>query len=248
MASAPERQVWCLSQAQHTHSRHQVHNSTPKPVQGWGQGTISPEHGSGRVHPLAFPREPTGWHHQFLAVQDHPQLRKIDVAAPRGILTFFILLCLKKGSTTDQGGCERRSNRDTSKLMIKLLPLCLPWWYRTFSDDLTQLETEGMAAHLSVSTHRHLLRSALVPLPSPPPHSLTPEQASLPRVAVWLTRTAWGKATLELGGRSCSWTDQTQNCPTRVSWNEPLKCPTDLQPGKEQMISQVTTGFLKIAH
>lgn len=47
MASAPERQVWCLSQAQHTHSRYQVHNSTPKPVQGRGQSTISPEHGSG---------------------------------------------------------------------------------------------------------------------------------------------------------------------------------------------------------
>lgn len=92
---------------------------------------------------------------------------------------------------------------------------------------------EGTAAHLSVCAHRNLPRSVLVPLPFPSPHSLIPEQASLPLLALWLTRMAWGKAILELGERSCSWTHQAQNCTTKVSWNEALKCPTDLQPGNE---------------
>lgn len=85
----------------------------PKPVQGQGQSITSPEHGSGRVHPLACPQELTGRHHQVLAVQDQPQLRKMDVVPPRGILTLVISLCLKKASTTDQGGVRGEATEIT---------------------------------------------------------------------------------------------------------------------------------------
>lgn len=146
---------------------------------------MRPEHGSGWVHPLACPQGAHRVTPSVVGSAGSPPAQEHPHGSPRRDTD------TKKTLHHQPGGCERWSNRDTSK----------PWSNSFPSVFCAQTPSKVCAG------------------PSAFPFSLfpDPEQESLPLVAVWLTRMAWGKATLELGGRSCSWTEQTQNCTTKVS-------------------------------
>lgn len=107
------RQIWCLPQAQHAHSRYQPHDCTPNLSKDKARASPHQSMAQAEFTLWHISRGLTEWHHQVLAVQDQPQLRKMDVVHPIGILTPVISLCLKKASTTDQGGVRGEATEIT---------------------------------------------------------------------------------------------------------------------------------------
>lgn len=93
---------------------------------------------SGWVHPLAPPQGAHRATPSGVGSAGSPSAQEDRCGSPkRDINTCYFTLLEKSFHRRPGQGSVRGEATDTSKLMIQLLPFCLPWWYRTLSDDLT---------------------------------------------------------------------------------------------------------------